>query len=493
MFKKPTRRQYLIQRIILSTAAVFALVAIVTVAILSMLGYRLDSDGGRFEQGALLQFDSKPNGASVYVDDALVNGKTATKQTVVAGVHTVVMKKNGYYDWRRSLDAPAGTLTWLDYVRFVPKKLSVEKLSTYQSLVGARTSPDYKWALLQEKSDTATFHLADLRSSDVKITTLTLPSDSYSEAQTADVTHSFAIMSWDEGGRYVLLKHTYKDQTEWLVLDSQDQTKVTNITKVFSAGLSDVQFAGTDGKIFYGLTTDGTIRRIDLGAETMSRALVTHVDSFTLFDNKILSYTGVDPSDTTKKVAGVYRDGDESSHVLRSVTPSDATATTLKIATASYHNDYYVAIAEGKQVTILKGSYPSSSAQDTSSLAAYATFDVSGTVSTLTFSPTGDYVMAQSGETFKSYEIEHMRDAAGVIKVVDGNPASTLHWLDAAHLWGDDNGSLLIRDFNNDNTHTIMSVAPGFDATLSQNGRYLYAIGKDAAGYHLQRVKMIVE
>ena len=213
MFKKPTKKQYLIQRIIFSIIAVTALLIIVTLAILSMMGYRLDSDKGRLEQGALLQFDSKPSGADVYVDDSLVSGKTATKQTVVAGVHTVVMKKDGYRDWTRTLNTAAGTLTWLDYTRFVPTKLTVQKVATYQTLTGAKMSPDNKWALLQEKSDTPTFQLADLRSSDVKITTLTLPATSYSEADTPNVTHSFSIVSWDENGRYVLLKHIYKDQT----------------------------------------------------------------------------------------------------------------------------------------------------------------------------------------------------------------------------------------------------------------------------------------
>ena len=489
MFKKPTRKQYLIQRIIFSIIAVVSLLIIVTVAILSVMGYRLDSGNKRLEQGALLQFDSKPNGADVYVDGGLVNGRTATKQTVVAGVHTVVMKKDGYQDWSRTLDAPAGTLTWLDYTRFVPKKLPIEKVTTHSSLVGARISPDYKWALLQEKSDSAVFQLADLRASDVKSTTLTLPADSYSDAQTPDVTHSFSIVSWDKGGRYVLLKHIYRDQTEWLVLDSQDQTKVTNITRVFSTGFSDIKFAGTDGKIFYSLTNDGTIRRVDLSAQTLSRALVTHVSSFNLFDSKIVSYTGVDPSDATKRVAGVYRDGDESAHVLKSITSTDAV---LQIAVGRYYNDDYVAIAEGNVVTILKGDYPSSSAQDNTSLETYATFELSGAVSALSFSSTGDYVVAQSGETFKSYEIEHMREAVGAVKVAAGQAASTLRWLDPAHLWNDDGGTLLMRDFNGENVYSIMTVEPGFDASLSQSGRYFYAVGKDDAGYHLQRVKMIL-
>jgi hypothetical protein len=37
-----------------------------------------------------------------------------------------------------------------------------------------------------------------------------------------------------------------------------------------------------------------------------------------------------------------------------------------------------------------------------------------------------------------------------------------------------------------------MKVERGFDASFSQNGRFFYGIGKTDMGYHLQRVKMVL-
>lgn len=489
MFKKPTKRQFIIRRVILSTIATFSVVIIATGAILFLLGYRLDSVNGHIEQGALLQFDSSPSGADISVDGRATGLRTAAKRTVVAGVHTVKMTKPGYEDWTRTLDLAAGTLTWLDYARFVPTDRTVSLVTTYASLAGFKLSPDGKWAVAQERADSSAFKLIDLRSEDVKSTPLTLPAAIVSDATTPNTTHSFSLVSWDSGARYVLVKHLYKDQTEWIVLDTQNASQSVNITQVFNTGLKDVQFAGTSGKVFYGLTNDGTVRKIDLGSETLSRAVITHVDSFTIFDNTILSYIGIDPTNATKRVAGIYRDGDEAPRALRSVTSPDIV---LKIATGRYYSDDYVAISEGNVVTVLKGSYPSSSSQDSSSLAQYGTFELSGTVSALSISPGGDYVLAQSGANFMSFEVEFQRSAVGAIVVADGQPASTLKWLDADHLWNDDGGALYMRDFNSDNIYSIMTDTPGFDAGLSQNGRFFYAIGKDDKGYHLQRVKMIL-
>jgi len=277
------------------------------------------------------------------------------------------------------------------------------------------------------------------------------------------------------------------------VVDTQNVASTVNVSQVLSVGLRDVRFASTNGKILYGLTTDGTLRKIDLSAETLSRAFVTHVSDFSIYDNTVISYLGTDATDANKQVAGIYRDGDESPHVLRAVTSTEANPIVLKIATGRYFNDDYVAIAEGNMVTVLKGRYPSSSSQDTSSLAPITNFEMTGAVSTLSFSPSGDYVLAQSAGSFKSYEIEHDRIASGTIATTQGSSASTLRWLDIAHLWNNDADELFMRDFNGDNTYSIMKATAGFDASLSQNGRYFYAIGKTDTGYQLQRVKMILD
>lgn len=489
MFKKPTKKQFLIRRIVLSSIATLAVIIIATAAILFMLGYRLDGSNGRLEQGALLQFDSQPNGADVHIDNSNIGSQTATKQTVVAGTHSVRMSRAGYQDWNRTLDLAAGTLTWLDYTRFVPNERPVEQVAQYESLVGMRLSPDSKWAVAQEKADTPTFQLVDLRSEEVKSTSLALPASLYGEATKKGVKHSFRTTTWDSGSRYVLVKHLYGNQTEWLVMDTQNLAQSVNVTRLLSVGFKDLHFAGTSGKVLYGLTTDGAIRKVDVAAGTLSRAFVSHAESFNIFDNTVISYVGVDPNDATKRVAGVYRDGDAAAHVLRSVSSPDVM---LKIDVAKYFSDNYVAIAEGNVVTILKGKFPGSSDQDNTSLSTFATLKLTGTVSALSFSPGGDYVVAQSGESFKSYEIEHTRADVGAIAVAEGKAASTLKWLDADHLWNDDGGSLVMRDFNGINTFEIMKVESGFGAGLSQNGRFFYAVGKSDDGYHLQRVKMIL-
>lgn len=487
MFKRPTKRQLLIRRIITYTVMVLAVVVIVAGTILFILGYRLDSDKGRLEQGTLVQFDSQPNGADVSIDGQSINSNTPSKQTVVAGKHEFVVNKSGYETWSKTLTVKAGTLEWLDYLLLVPKNLPVESVAPFDSVYGEKASPDDKWLMVQEKADTPTFQLADLRSQSVKMTTISLPTTLYSDATTAGVTHTFTMEGWDDDGRYVIVKHSFNDKSEYIVIDTQNSAASVNVSTLLSIPLTELKFSGTSGTALYGLT-DGVVRKLDLSSATISRGLVSNVKDFKVFDNTIVTYVGVDPTNTAHQVAGIYREGDELPHVLRTV--NDLT-TPLTIAATQYHGDDYIAISEGLKVDVLKGRYPSSTDTVNASLKAYGNFKVTANIDTTQFSVDGDHLVVQSGLNFTSYEIEYKRQTNATVGTTEVTP-HTLKWLDDAYLWAVYDGHLSIREFDGANTHVIMPMEPGFDATLSQNGKYLYGIAKSAEGYQLQRVTMIL-
>jgi hypothetical protein len=487
MFKRPTKRQLLIRRIITYTVMILAVVVIVAGTILFILGYRLDGAKGRLEQGALVQFDSRPNGADVAIDGKSINANTPSKQTVIAGNHQFVVNKSGYDTWSKTLNVKAGTLEWLNYLLLVPKNLPTESVANYASIYGEKASPDDKWLMVQEKASTPSFQLVDLRSQQVKSTTISLPTTVYSDATTPGMTHTFTMESWDQDSRYVIVKHTFNDKSEYIVVDTQNVASSINVSTLLSIPLSELKFSGTGGSTLYGLT-DGTLRKLDLSNATISRGLVSNVRDFNLFNNTVVTYTGTDPNNAAHQVAGIYREGDDVSHVLRIV--NDLT-TPLTIAATQYHGDDYIAISEGLKVTVLKGRYPASTDTANASLTSYAELKTSSNVDTTQFSVNGDHLVVQSGLNFVSYEIEYMRETNATITTTETTPR-TLQWLSDAYLWAVYDGHLSIREFDGTNTHVIMAMEPGFDATLSQNGKYIYGIAKSGNNYQLQRVTMIL-
>ena len=213
------------------------------------------------------------------------------------------------------------------------------------------------------------------------------------------------------------------------------------------------------------------------------------MSSFSLYQTNVITYVGTDPSDAKKTVVGLYKEGDNAPHILRSVT---TTNDPLHIATAHYYNKDYVVISQGKHVDITSGSYPSSSSSDMSSLRQFASFDFTGNVDSVSFSPKADYLLVQSGVHFESYDIEYQQASDYMLTTDTNVTVPAIKWLDDDHTYTDYNGSLVMREFDGGNASTLNQSSPAQGVALSQNGKFIYSIGKTATGYQLQRVRMML-
>lgn len=486
MYRRPTKKKEFLVRLLVYTGMTILVLTIVTGLLFMMLGYRFDRGNGHLEQGALVQFASTPSGATIKIDGNTISARTPAKNSVVAGQHQFEMSRQGYDTWSKSVNVAAGTLTWLNYALLVPQKLIVQPTVAYETLYATSASPTGREVLVQQSISDPTFQLVDVSSDTVKSTAISVPNTLYSEATTVGVTHSFKMESWDLGGRYVLLQHMYGEKMEWIVFDTQNPAASSNITTLFDLGISTVYFSGTSGNTLYVLS-GSDIRKVDISAGTISRALVSNVVSFSLFSTNIITYVGTGQAGTPQRVVGIYQDGDVAPHILRTTT--SAADVPLMISTTRYFNDDYIAIAEGAKVDIMNGSYPSSPT-DKTSLKSFASYTLPTNVGRLEFSPLGEYILTQSGAAFAEYDLEYRTLAQSVIEG-DGAVA-LLRWLNDYYLWSDHGGNMTIREMDGANVHTINPVVPGQDAVLTQNGRYIYSIGKTATGYQLQRVLMVL-
>lgn len=481
-FKK--KRKDLYKLVAAYAFMIFAIISIVIVIVMFLLGFRFDTSKGNIEQYAFLQYNSTPSGAVVAVDGKNISSKTPSQSSVPAGKHTITMWRQGYETWSKTVDLKSGTLTWLNYALLVPKDLTVEPVANYTAMASSLASPEGHDIIIQEKIDLPIYDLVDLSSDTIKTTKLTIPTSAYSGSNTYGVAHTFQFDRWDEGGRYLTIKHTYGDKFEWLVMDTQDVAATKNITRLLNITTNKVLFSGTSGNLFYALDSSSDIRKLDLSAGTLSRPFVNGASDFNIFEN-IITYNGMNAAG--KQTVGVYRDGDEKSYELRAVSPGQDSQ--LHIAASNYYNENYVAISEGKKVDILSGSYPNTANGDAASLKIVTSFTADN-IDILSFSPTGEYVMVQSGAYFASFDLEYRMFKSSTIQ--GSGTVSQMRWLDKNYVWFDRDNNLTIREFDGENVHLINTVVSGQDATLTHNGRFIYSINKTNTGYQLQRVRMIL-
>jgi hypothetical protein len=453
-----------------------------------MLGYRFDSKQGNLEQNAFLQFSSTPSGATVSIDGNVIGSKTSSKSSVQAGRHTIIMWRDGYQTWQKTINVQAGTLTWLNYTLLIPNKLPIESVANYKTIYNSLSSPNGNYILVEPQSNVPTYKLIDISSDNIVSKDITIPTSMYSESSTVGVTHTFSIEKWDGGERYVIIKHTYADKTEWIVLDTQDVSQTKNVTKLFNIPIDKAVFSSNSGNGLY-ILSSGDIRKVDLNADTITKPLVSNVTDFDFYnDSSVITYVGNGKAGTDERVVGLYREGDSSPAVLRTVMGEPSVP--LYIATTHYFNENYVAISEGKKVDILSGSYPNTTSDNSNSLKVISSFSTLQDVQLLSFSPKGQYVFVQSGSNFSSYDLEYQTLSSSVITSTAVVPP--LQWLDEYHVWSDAGGILSIREFDGANAHTINPILTGQAVTLTNNGRFLYSVNKSATGFQLQRVRMIL-
>ena len=111
MYRKQKRGLELARRTLIYTIMVLAVCTLAFILIFHTLGYQLDLKTQTVEQRALVQYDSRPQGARVSVD-GMELGKTHIKGMLPEGQHQFSMRLDGYDEWRKVVEVKAGTLGW---------------------------------------------------------------------------------------------------------------------------------------------------------------------------------------------------------------------------------------------------------------------------------------------------------------------------------------------------------------------------------------------
>ena len=172
------RRQNI--RVIISEVIMFITV-IITVIILAFLasGYWINADF-KVERQGMLQIHSVPTGADVEIDgETAWLQRTNTSKVLSSGNHRVVLTKDGYDSWGKTITISEGLLYRVNYPRLF---LLERKKDTYydaSNFTSAVLSPNHNYLLLGD--DTTSYTILRLNSDRPEATTIDLlnlkPSD----------------------------------------------------------------------------------------------------------------------------------------------------------------------------------------------------------------------------------------------------------------------------------------------------------------------------
>ncbi len=476
------RRQPLVRTAVYSIMTL-SVIVIVTLLMLVVLGYSFNQKDGRLEQGGLLQFSSMPTGATVTLDELTLGTRTNTKATVDAGSHSVSFDRSGYRTWKKTITIKPGQIGWLNYARMIPSTVKPQAQRTFTTLADSLASPGHKWLLLQEAVDQPQFELADIQGDSVRYTTVTLPVASYT-APTSDAAQFFELVSWSQNEEAVLIKHTYDEtKTEWLLMDRDEPQKTVNISAALGIQPSKIVFAGTGHRLLF-VQTDDIVRRVNMDDLTLSRPLASQVESFNKFDDKLITY--VTTSDDAGKRTVGYASTDIEQPVALQTFPADGQP--LQAVLKVYFNKRYLSVAHGQSLTIKSGDLPTLS--NKGDLRLYAQATIPAGLTQLSVSSNGRFVMSELPDGYATYDLELMKYDKTTWTTLAA-AQRPLQWLDDYIIWSDNGGQLRIYDFDGANQQNIMTVAEGYDAGISPNGKYFYGVTKSDKGFDFSRAQLM--
>ena len=472
MNKQKARRKQRIKLTFTYAVMTLAVLALAVVCLMLVQGYRLDFDRGTVRQGGMMQFDSRPDGATIQIDAATLANRTATRIVATAGQHTVTVSKDGFVPWRKQVNVKAGSILWLNYVKLVPTSIEAKDAMELASLDSAAAAPDKsRFAVIQNKQQPAVDFLK-VDNDRIEHKQRVLPADSY----TADgANHSFAIESWSKDSKRVLISHSFDDSKEYLIVDLDG--KAQNITRDIGVQISKLAFDKSDSQNVYVLTADSDVRRIRLSDKTLSGPLISDASDFYVSRNGWISYT-TKPNNSGERTIGYLSKGASKPRALQ--TFKDMAGRSLNIAIEEYYYDNFALITHGKMVAVKKVKLPASDSTDELQQELLATLPLATDVSYAGFSPNEHlYVYVQAGASLVTYNLE-LRSIANVS--MKTTATSEIAWLDNSHIMRVSGGTFEFGDYDGTNMHTMATDAVGSAAMQSSNNRFLYYFRKHASG-----------
>lgn len=458
-------------------AMTLAVVVISTVCILLALGYRFDLTSKSVEQGALLQFNSFPSGASITLDSAQLSYKTPGKTEVDSGTHDVTFARDGYRSWTKHFTVKAGEVRWLTYARLVPTTVQTSVVKEFSGLAGELPAPNQKQIAVLTKGDTPAITIVDV-SNPKKVTdeTITLPNDVLTAP--AGATHSYTLVEWNLSSKYLLLRHDAGSVHEYIRVNTEDAKDIINLSTKFGVSFSDIHFSSEP--VFYGVE-NGNLRKFDLGSSSLSEPLAKGVITMKLYGSNDLAYVR---HAENQYIVGVIVGGK-----AQKVSTYDDT-TPLLIDISSYFNDRYLAITRSGSFELIKN--PEKTAAE--GMIKVVTLSYPADLKWLDISSNGRFVITGNGAQFMTYDIELAQRSDANLPSLIADPAVPLQWLDGYILVSTGDNKLRISDFDGNNQQIITDALAAYPVMLSSDETLMYNFTRTQAGVmSLQASKMTTD
>jgi hypothetical protein len=464
------------------TVVPLLIVSSVILLVLFTQGYRFNRSSGDVFQAGLVQFDTEPNGATVYVDGAALAARTRTRINVGNGVRTIDMKLDGYVPWQKTVNVVPGSVLWLTYARLVANEVTTEKLYNYESVATVLVDKEKNLFGVQPVASEPTFVIIPATDGTPTRTSTAVPTSLYKASEK----QRFTAKEWSLSGRYVLFRHEVGSAQDWLVLDTSTPTESINISDTTGLNISNAFFDVEDDRYIY-LVTNGSLLRFNRSDLTTSAVLIRNIQTITQSaDGTIVAVSKTDSGEA--RVSYVTHAAQTARQVVMT---SNQEIDAIQSATVVTYDrrDYFALLSDG-QLLLARTGLDSSETPAPLEIVPFLSVEVSTKIARLEPSPNGRFVTLIGADRLSMYDLELKKLSPTIAQY---SSAPNFEWLDDYHLVDRRDATLSMFEFDGANRTPIVAVAPKYNSVLSESGEYIYLLQKDADGYHVVRARLLAE
>lgn len=459
--EKAQRRQSL--RIIISETIMFISV-ILTVIVLALIvsGYWINADF-KVERQGMLQISSVPSGANVEIDgESSWLQRTNTSKVLSSGEHSILLTKEGYDSWTKTINISEGLLYRIHYPRLFLKNRVTEKVLNAEGVISATISPDRNYLLLLD--NTTKWRLINLNSEKIEAKTIDISKlfSGVSLAENAEVglfTDEVVKTDWDQDSSHILIKSKHQDSIEWILLDVKNPEKSINISKEFGSDFNEIRIFDNSSSNLLAIRNHN-LHRIDVSSRSISAILVKDVLSFDFYHNEVV-FSAVNPSldlDKDENCIGYFRIGDEENKILMT------TNEIPKVVISQFYDEKYITVLESEKLSVYKENGFEEQLQ----------FNLGFVPENLKVGHNGEFILAYKDKMIATLDME--ANSLREWEIDDAN----FNWLDNDMLYTISGSELIVYDYDGLNRRIIANNVSSHIPTVSiTDDRWLYYFSDD--------------
>lgn len=444
------------------------------------------SKNGQVVQSGLVFFSSKPNPAQIYLNGTLNKNETNSRMVLEENIYNVVLKRDGYRDWKRTIEVDGGSVRHYDYPFLFPVKLETTNLHSIAGSPNIITqSPDRRWLLVQIPETTPKFQVYDLKNPKDPPVEVVLPSGSYTKVIGND---SWEYSEWADDNSHIVLVHNFNNKKEYVLVDRKDPTKSVNLSNTITEKFGELTLINKKYDKYYLYDPSIlTLKKASL-TEPAPMPVLDKVYAFKAYGNDDLLYV----TDSTKepgKVQYTLRLKDKN-YVLKT-TPSD---NKYLVDLTEYSNKLYVVIGSSSKNKLYVFRDPVAQLSDTTkkSLAPVQVLHVVRP-NYVKFSASAQFVMAENGNQFALYDAENDKGYNYTTKQAMDAPQQHATWMDGHRLTYVSQGKIFVFDYDYNNQQLLNPASSSYLPAFSSDFKFLYTIVNTPTGLNLSQTSLLTK